>query len=134
MTFAFALTDRSVVDAGEAAAHESILVKLPVFVAIGAEPVPAVVMPLISKTHRHPVLTEAPQLLDESIVQLVLPFAGEEGDDRLAALDEFGTIAPIAIDGVGDRDLLGIAAVPSILCKADLSAAVSSVKGGNGGR
>jgi hypothetical protein len=41
-------------------------------------------MPLIGKTHRDPVLTEAPQLLDESIVQLALPLAGEEGDDRLA--------------------------------------------------
>src|SRR5262249_28369560 len=112
--------DRGIVDAREAAAHETVFVELPILVAIGAEPVAAIVVPLIGKADGYPVFTEAPQFLDKSIVQLALPLAGEEGDNRLAPLHELGAVPPVAIDGIGERDLLGVAAVPPILGEADL--------------
>src|SRR4029077_8011898 len=93
--------DWGIIDGCEAATHQAVVVKLPILVAVGAKPVAAVVMPFIGKTHRDLVLSEDPKLLDEPIVQLALPLAGEEGNDRLAALQEFGAIAPVAIDGVG---------------------------------
>ena len=52
--------DRKVVDARDAAAHEAVLVELPILVAIRAEPVAGVVMPLIGEAHRNAILVEGP--------------------------------------------------------------------------
>ena len=54
------LTDWRIVDAREAAAHQAVVVKLPILVPVGAKPIAAVVMPLIGKTHRETVLPEGP--------------------------------------------------------------------------
>src|SRR5712671_4951081 len=35
--------------------------------------------------------------------QLALPFAGEEGSDRVAALQEFGAVAPAAVARIGEH-------------------------------
>jgi hypothetical protein len=120
MKAALGLADWRIVDAGETAAHQAVFAKLPILVPVGAEPGAAVVVPLIRKAHGDAVLAEAPQLLDEPIVELALPLAGQEGDDLLPAPQEFGTVSPVAIDGVGECDLFGIAAVPPILGEADL--------------
>src|SRR5215471_21518109 len=101
---AVSLADWRIIDAREPATHQAVLAKLPILVSVGAKPVPAVVVPLIGKTHRNPVVPGGPELLDEPIVQLALPLAGEEGDDRLTAPHEFGAVPPVAIDSVGKRD------------------------------
>src|SRR5690242_10176080 len=49
--FAFALGDRSIVDAGDAAAHQAMFVEFPVLVTVAAKPIAAVIAPLISKAH-----------------------------------------------------------------------------------
>src|SRR5215475_11067326 len=82
-----------VVDAGLAAAHQAVLIEFPLLVAVGAVPLAARVVPLILKAHRDAVVVEGPQILDQAVVDLICPFAGEEGDDGGAALKELRAVA-----------------------------------------
>src|SRR5262245_61925378 len=97
---AFGLRDHDVVDAGMPAAHEAEFVELPVLVAVGAEPVAGVVVPLVGKTHRDTRAFAGPDFLDEPVVELLRPLALEEFDDGRTAGKELGAIAPRAVDGV----------------------------------
>jgi len=65
--------------------HETVGVEAPVLVAVGAEPVTAVVTVFVGEPHRDAVACEGPQFLDQAVVQLPGPLAGEEGLDLLAA-------------------------------------------------
>jgi hypothetical protein len=78
LIFAVTLVDRKVVDAGDAAAHQAVLIELPILVAVGPEPVTTVVVPFVGDAHREAVLAEGPQLLDRAIVQLAVPFCASE--------------------------------------------------------
>src|SRR5262245_65886240 len=64
---AFALRDRRIVDARDAHAHEALLVELPVLVAVAAEPVIAVVVPLVGEAHCDAVVAKGPELLDQPV-------------------------------------------------------------------
>src|SRR3990172_9720073 len=97
MVLALACGNGQIVDAGDAPLHEPVLVKFPVLITIGAVPIAGVVMPLIGKTHGYPIAMKRPKLLDETIIQLPVPFPGEELNDSLAARHELGTVAPDAV-------------------------------------
>jgi hypothetical protein len=114
VVLAFALLDRDIIDAGDAKPHQAVLIEFPVLVAVAAEPITAVVVPLIGKAHGDTVLTEGPHFLDQPVVQLAVPFARKKFLDGLAALQEFGTISPAAVGRVGERDAGGIAGIPYI--------------------
>ena len=90
------------------------LVELPILIAVAAKPAAAVVVPLVGEAHGDAVLAECPELLDQAVLQLARPLAQQEGLNRLAALQEFGAIAPLAVDRVGQRDPRRIAAVPAV--------------------
>ncbi len=113
--FAVAGLDRQVVDAGLAAAHQPVLVELPVLVAIGPEPVAGIVAVLVLEAHGNTVVVEGPEFLDQAIVELALPFPGQERDDLGAAGEELGAVAPLAVLGISERDLDRILRVPGIL-------------------
>src|SRR5580693_4060940 len=83
-------------------------------------PLPGGVMPLVLKAHRDAVAVEGPEVLDQAIVELLRPFAGEEGNDRGAAFEEFRAVAPAARLGIGQRDALGIAGIPGVFGHAGL--------------
>src|SRR3954465_10100830 len=83
------LGNHDIVDAGFAAAHQAVLVELPLLVAIGAMPLPGIVMPLVLKTHRDAVLIEPPEVLDEAVFVLSRPLPAQERDDSRTALEEF---------------------------------------------
>src|SRR5215813_13346657 len=117
---AIARGDRQVVDAGEAQPHQALIVELPVLVAVGAEVVTAVVAPLVGEANGDPVAGERPELLDEAIVELAVPFAGEELDDRGPAAEKLGAVPPAAVFAVRERYGVRIAAVPGVLGQADL--------------
>src|SRR5438874_1309012 len=87
----------------DARLHETMLVELPVLVAVRAEPLAGVVMPLVGEAHGDAVAVEGPQFLDEPVVELLVPFAREELHDGLAPLQELRAIAPHAVRGVGER-------------------------------
>src|SRR5262245_23487656 len=85
---ALAFLDGQIVGAGNAQAHQSVLVEFPVLVAVAAKPVSAVVMPFVGKAHGDAVVVEGPNFLDQTVVQLALPLACQELHDGLAANEE----------------------------------------------
>src|SRR5215510_206637 len=117
---ALRLSDRKVVDAGQAEPHQALVVELPVLVAVRAEPVSGIVVALVGETDGDAAPLEGPQLLDEAIVELAGPLPGEESDDLLASVEELRAVPPARVGGVGLGDLLGIAGVPGILGQTDL--------------
>src|ERR1700730_3256850 len=102
------LRNRDIVDAGFAPAHQAVLVELPLLVAVGAMPLPGIVMPFVLKPHRDAVLIERPEILDQAVLMLFRPFAGEERDDGGAAFEKLGAVAPAAVLGIGQRHPFGI--------------------------
>ena len=97
MVLALALLDRQIVDAGEAPLHQPICAKLPILVAVGAEPIGGIIMPFICETHGDSVAGETPKLLDQSIIELAIPLPREKCDDRGAPMDELGAVSPVAL-------------------------------------
>src|SRR6202048_2045080 len=112
--------DRDVVDGSLAPAHQSGLVEFPLFVAVGAKPGSRIIVPLILKPHRDAVAVERPEILDQAVLVLPRPFAGEEGNDGGGPLKHFRTVTPAAVLGIGQRHALRIARVPGVLGHARL--------------
>src|SRR5215475_10696836 len=113
--FALALLDWQIVDARDAKAHQPLIVKLPILIAVAAEPTATVIMPFICEPHRDAVLPESPDFPDEPVIQLAGPFAREESFDRFAAMDELRTVPPTAVRRVSERDARWVARVPGVL-------------------
>jgi hypothetical protein len=67
---AFGLGDRLLVDSGDPALHQSLAVELSVLVAVGAEPLTAVVMVFMGEAHGDTVAGMGPDFLDQPIVEL----------------------------------------------------------------
>src|SRR5258706_131847 len=115
MEFALGLRDTDIVDARLASSHQAVVSELPLLVAMGSIPISAVVMPFIGKANGNPVAVNSPHLLDQTVVELALPFAGQKRLDRIAAFNELGAISPAAVGCVGKRHAFGIARVPGVL-------------------
>src|SRR5712691_213695 len=117
---ALALLDRKIVDAGDAQAHQAVLVELPVLVAVAAEPASAVVVPLVGKAHCDPIVAEGPDLLDQAVVELAAPFTRQERFDLRASLQELRAVAPAAVGRIGERHPRRVARVPGVFGHARL--------------
>lgn len=70
--------DGKVVNAGVADLHQAGGVEFPVLVAVGAMPLPGIVVRLIGEANGDPAAVERPELFDEAVVQFRVPFPGEE--------------------------------------------------------
>src|SRR5258708_2467670 len=112
---AVGLGDGQVVDARVAAPHEPVAFELPVFVAVRAEPVTAVVVPLVREANGDAIAAHRPELLDEAVVQLSSPFAPQELHDLLTSSYPLGAIEPHAVDRVARRHSFRITAVTGVL-------------------
>ena len=73
--FSFRLLDWEIVDASVAKSHQTIVAKLPILIAIRAEPIPRVVVPFVSEAHGNTISGVCPELFDEPVVQLFRLFA-----------------------------------------------------------
>src|ERR1700731_3653032 len=93
--FALRLLDWQIVDASEPRAHESVLIELPIFIAIRSKPIAGVIVPFIGKAHCDTVSLERPKLFDQAIVQLFGPFASEKRDDVLPSVHKFRAVSPV---------------------------------------
>src|SRR5215831_18967399 len=102
MIFSVGFHNRQVIDARNPAAHKAVLVKLPILIAVGAIPVAGIVMPLVGEAHRDPIATKRPKLLDETIVQLLIPLAGEELDNGIAPGKKLRAVSPNAVRRIGE--------------------------------
>jgi hypothetical protein len=71
-------------------------------------------VPFVGKAHRDAVVAKRPDLLDQPVVELALPLAGQERNDGVATLEDFRAVSPAAVERVGERDALGIARVPGV--------------------
>src|SRR3954469_5971391 len=111
---AIGLGDHDIVDAGLAPAHQPGLVEFPLLVAIGAVPSAILIMPFILEANGDAVVGEGPEVLDQAIVVLLLPFAGEEFGDRRAALEKLAAVTPDAVFGIGQRHLDGVTRIPGV--------------------
>src|SRR5262245_36816074 len=109
-----------IIDAGNSPLHSTVGVEFPVFIAVAAEPIEAVVMPLISKAHCNTIFMERPNLFDQPVVELAVPFAGQESNDGLATDQKFCPISPNTVDAISESDLSRIARVPGVFGFADL--------------
>ncbi len=116
----FGITNRQIVDAGEALAHQAGVIEHPVLVAIGTIPLPGPVVEFIRVANGNPVFGEGEQFLDQTIVQLPPPLRGEEADNLCPSSDEQVPVSPGTVFRLGQGDLLGIAAIPAIFGKAHL--------------
>src|SRR4029077_16794555 len=113
--FPLAFLDRKIVDAGDAQAHQPLLVELPVLVAVAAEPVAAIVVPLVGEAYRDAVLAERPDLLDQPVVELSRPLPCEDPLYLAAPAQESRGVAPATVDRIGERNARRLARVPGIL-------------------
>lgn len=110
----FFLVDGHIIDGGITAAHDAVLVVLPVFISVGAIPVPGIIMSFVSETYSDTISAEGPKFFDKSIVKLSIPFSFEESDDRVSAVNKLSSISPTAINCIGERYLFGITRVPTV--------------------
>src|SRR5712672_691387 len=100
--------------------HQTVLVELPIFVAVAAEPVAAIVVPFAGEAHGDAVLPKCPELLDQPVVELATPLARQERLDFIAALQKLDAIAPATIRRVSQRHSRAIARVPRVFRDAYL--------------
>ena len=103
--FPFVLADRQVVDARMPKGHQPVVVELPVLVAVRTEPVSGVVVPLIGEADGDAVAREGPQFLDQPVIKLARPLAGQECNDLLVGRSKFGSVPPAALFAVCQRTL-----------------------------
>ena len=92
--FSFTFTDGKIVDTRNAQAHQAVFIKLPVLVAVAAEPVAAVIVPFISEAHSDATLAKGPHLFDKTVVQLPIPLPSQERFYGFAALQKFVALPP----------------------------------------
>src|ERR1700679_581136 len=100
--------------------HDSFGIEFPVLVSIRTEPLPRIVMELISEANRNPVAIVGPELLNEPVVQFTLPFAQEEAHNLFTPVDKLCAVSPNPARRIRERDLLRIAGVPAIFSLSDL--------------
>src|SRR6266481_9325633 len=94
MIFSFRLLDWEIVDASVAKSHQTIVAKLPILFAVGADPIRRVVVPFVSEAHRDAISSESPELFDQPIVKLFRPFTSQKLDDFVSSTQKLGAISP----------------------------------------
>jgi hypothetical protein len=86
VTLALRLLNWQIVDGSQPHPHQTVLIELPILIAIRAEPIPGVIVPFIGKAHGDMVSLERPKLFDQAVVQLFRPFAPEKRDNVLPSV------------------------------------------------
>src|SRR5258708_17567429 len=103
-----------IVDAGIAFSHEAVVVKFPVFVAVGPIPLAFFVMILVFEADGDAVAGVGPEFFFQFVVQLLFPFAGEELHHLFAAVEEFVAVAPFGVGGIGHGYAGGVLCIPGV--------------------
>lgn len=109
-----------IVDARFTSKHQTLIVKLPKFVTVTSEPLRSAVMPFILKTNCDAMLAISPELFDQSIAMLAIPFLFQELHDFSSPSNETISISPHRIFAIRKRDSFWITRVPNIFRSANL--------------
>src|ERR1700733_5626508 len=72
-------------------------------------------MPLVLECYRDAILSPAPELFAQAIIQFFGPLAAQKCLDLLAALKELIAVAPVRVHRVSQCHALWIAGVPRVL-------------------
>src|SRR2546423_14915777 len=94
MILAVRFLDWQVINGGKAKSHQAIAIKLPVLVAIGAEPIPRIIMPFIGEPHGDAVCVVSPKLFDQPVVEFFGPLAFQKLDDLGSSRPGTGAVFP----------------------------------------
>src|SRR5262245_42905956 len=119
---AVSLVDGHVVDACLAASHVSVVVELPLLVAVAAPPLSRRIPALVLKANGDPIVAERPEVLSKRVVELAIPLAAQEVHNRWTAGRELVSIAPLRVLRVGAGDALRLPRVPRVLRRLNLLA------------
>src|SRR5579859_2160713 len=76
-------------------------------------------MRFVRKPDGNAVSIEAPQFLDEPVVELSLPFPFQERNHLVAPMYEFRPVSPVRIRGIAASYSLRIARIPVVLNQAN---------------
>ena len=95
--FAIAFGYRVVIDAGDPTAHQTVFVEFPILIAVSAEPIAAVVVILVGEANGDAISAKRPEFLDQSILELPVPFPGQEGLDLSPSIEKLGAVSPCAV-------------------------------------
>ena len=69
--FTLRLPNRKIVDACVPQPHQTMVIKLPVLIAVGAEPIPGVIATFVSEANGDAVARERPELLNQAVIQFL---------------------------------------------------------------
>jgi hypothetical protein len=101
-------SNRVIVRAHVAAAHQAFVVEFPMLIAVRAKPLPGCVVPFVFKPHRDAVVRERPQLFHQAIIEFFGPFAAQEFLDGFAPAEKLRAVAPFGIFRIRERDSFGV--------------------------
>src|SRR6266699_2071613 len=118
MILTLRLLDREIVDAGMAKPHQAMVTKLPILIAIRAEPIPGIIVPFVGEAHGNAIPGVSPEFFDKPVVQLFRPLARQKLDDLLSSIRKLSAISPARVDRVSQSHLFRITRIPSIFCQA----------------
>src|SRR5205807_5874927 len=120
MILALRLGDRKIINGCVSQPHQAVLIKLPIFVSVGSEPVAGVIVPFVGKTDRNAISVMSPKLFNQPVVQLFRPLAFQKLDDLLPPVGKLGAISPTRVDCVSKCNLFWITRIPTVFCQANL--------------
>src|SRR6266550_5438760 len=120
MIFSLRFLDREIVDAGMAKPHQAMVTKLPILIAIRAEPIPGIIVPFVGEAHGNAIPGVSPEFFDKPVVQFFRPLALQKLDDLLPSVRKLGAVSPTRVDCVSQGHLFRITRIPSIFRQANL--------------
>ena len=103
------LFNRQIVNARMTMLHQSRLIELPVLIPIRSVPLPSRVMRLITKPHSDTISPKRPKLFNQTILELLRPFARQKFDDLFPSGNKLRSVAPYTVYRVSKRNPLRIA-------------------------
>ena len=69
---------------------------------MGTKPLTFAVVPFVLKTNSDAVVAAGPDFFDQFVIKLLRPFAFEERQDFLSAMNKFTAVSPHAVFGIGE--------------------------------
>src|ERR1044072_6136421 len=93
MIFPLRVLDWQVVNGCKPESHQTVVIEFPVLIAVGAEPISAIIVPFVSEPHSDAVFVESPKLFDQPVVEFFGPLPFQKLNDLGPTRWEFGAVS-----------------------------------------